>query len=67
MVEGGDMKWYSYYESYYDYLSINTVGTYLLLVHTNDLEFAASDIWYSHIHGWTKDKIYIVEGSEFGE
>ena len=54
-------------DTYYGFVNIDTVSTYLLLGELNYPEVAAADAGNSYLHGFTKEKIYTVSGTDFGE
>ena len=53
--------------AYFGVANIDTVRTDLFLVHLNELEVATTYFGNAYINGFTKEKIYTLEGPEFGE
>ena len=53
-------------ETYLGVVNHKNIRNTLLLAEMNALKVRAADIWKAYLHGITREKVYIVIGSEFG-
>ena len=48
-------------------VSIDSIRTAFLIAELNDLKVMAADVGNAYLHDYTREKIYMVAGPEFGE
>ena len=65
LVAGGNWTDPPDSDIYSGMVSIDSIKTAFLVAKLNDLKVMAADVGNAYMHGYTKEKIYTVAGSEF--